>query len=366
VTHRSLRQLTNTLVTHINFSVFEIATQFNAIFRASGESTPLLGMWTTRRIHSFLSLLKNHQFGDSASLRDAWEASVFFSNSMGRLGADFTPLLGCVFEDKMKVLVTSYWTEGLITLSETLSICRDAGVASPLISTSMVSSQSMEEEGQPPRILLTLPPLGRLVNAVLEGLNELRRCLFVGLLGILRERLDEFLLEAREMLEHHERVVRAPGLRGEAAQLREVASFMLERMDQVVEPYLRGALELALGNTVKAKSFLEAAQENVNVPEERDAFEGDEAKEEKGETLSRVVAEDETETVDPKAGNDVPDTVPPVTDDSVVAEDKTETVDPKAGNDVPDTVPPVTDDSVGNEEADMVEHGEGWDEDEYK
>ena len=58
--------------------VFEIATQFNAIFRASASTTPLLNMWTTRRIHSFLNLLKQHSFGDSASLRDAWEASLFF------------------------------------------------------------------------------------------------------------------------------------------------------------------------------------------------------------------------------------------------------------------------------------------------
>jgi hypothetical protein len=63
--------------------VFEIATQFHAIFRASAASTPLLNMWTTRRIQIFLSLLKQHSFADSASLRDAWEASVFFCHQHG-------------------------------------------------------------------------------------------------------------------------------------------------------------------------------------------------------------------------------------------------------------------------------------------
>jgi hypothetical protein len=312
-------------------------------------------MWTTRRIHSFLSLLKNHSFGDSASLRDAWEASVFFSSSMGRLGADFTPLLGSVFEDKMKVLVISYWNEGLVTLSETLSICRDAGVASPLVASSLMSSQSREEEGQPPRILLSSPPLARLVNAVLEGLNELRRCLFVGLFGVLRKRLDELLLEAKELLEHHERAVRAPGLRGEAVQLREVATVMLELMNKVVEPYLMGALELALGNTAKAKSFLEASQGIEGVPEEEETLQDDEAKEKQGESLNDLVEENGDEGTEGKCE----------TLNDVVDEDESEAVEPKpASNEVPDTVPLVTEDEgFGDQEAVDVPQGEGWDED---
>jgi hypothetical protein len=272
---------------------------------------------------------------------------------MGRVGADFTPLLGGVFEEKMKVLVTSHWNEGLVTLSETLSICRDAGVASPLVASTLVSSQSREEEGQPPRILLSSPPLARLVNAVLEGLNELRRCLFVGLFGILRERLDEFLLEARELLEHHERAVRAPGLRGEAVRLREVAILMLERMNKVVEPYLRGALELALGNTAKAKSFLEASQGIDEVPEEEETLQDDDAKGKQGETLNIVVEENGDEATEDQCE----------TLNDVVDEDESKAVEPKqASNEVPDTVPPVTDDE-GFGEADDLPQGEGWDED---
>jgi hypothetical protein len=312
-------------------------------------------MWTIRRIHSFLSLLKNHSFGDSASLRDAWEASVFFSSSMGRLGADFTPLLGSVFEDKMKVLVTSHWNEGLVTLSETLSICRDAGVASPLVASSLMGAQSREEEGQPPRILLSSPPLARLVNAVLEGLNELRRCLFVGLFGVLRQRLDEFLLEARELLEHHERAVRAPGLRGEAVQLREVATLMLERMNKVVEPYLMGALELSLGNTAKATPLLEASQGIKEVSEEEERLEDDEAKGKQGEALNDNVQENGDEPAEGQCE----------TLDNVVAEEESEAVEPKlASKEVPHKMPPVTDDEgLGDQEADDVPQGEGWDED---
>lgn len=308
--------------------VFEIATQFNAIFRASATSatstTHLLNMWTTRRIHSFLNLLKQHSFADSASLRDAWEASVFFATSMGRLGADFTPLLGKLFCEKMTTLVTSSWTEGVTTLSETLAVCRDAGVASPLVSTSATITSNdgttalAIDDGQPPRVLLALPPLARLVNAFLVGLNELRRCLFPALFGELRKHLNEFLMESVVVLETNERAVRAPGLRGEATQLREVASKMLEMMEQVVEPYVRGALELALGNVTAAKLFLEtekAQEENVEVPvNENDAEEEEEEEEERTSMRTEEAEKDEAPVPADNLEGGSNEIVAPVTD----------------------------------------------------
>lgn len=302
--------------------VFEIATQFHAIFRASAASTPLLNMWTTRRIQIFLSLLKQHSFADSASLRDAWEASVFFATSMGRLGADFSPLLGKLFADKMIALVTTFWTDGLRTLSETLTVCRNAGVASPLVSsiitTEVVSSSTDVEDGQPPRVLLALPPLARLVNSFLVGLNELRRCLFPSMFGELRKHLNEFLMETVVILESNERAVKAPGLRGDATQLRQAASQMLE-MVQIVEPYLRGALELALGDKKTAKQYLEtekAQEQNMEeVPQEvDDEEEGDERMQEEESTaeegaidepsvLRETLPTDELRLDDSKAGN---------------------------------------------------------------
>ena len=285
--------------------VFEIATQFNAIFRASAASTPLLNMWTTRRIQTFLSLLKQHAFADSASLRDAWEASVFFATSMGRLGADFSPLLGKLFSEKMMTLVTTFWTEGLTTLSETLTVCRNAGVASPLVSSSAaitteVSTTTDNDDGQPPRVLLALPPLARLVNSFLVGLNELRRCLFPSLFGELRKHLNEFLMEALVILESNERAVKTPGLRGDATQLRQAASQMLEMM-QIVEPYLRGALELALGDKKAAKLYLETekAHEKSMEEEPEDEDEGEEEGGEEGIIQEETSAKEEEPTDEP-------------------------------------------------------------------
>jgi conserved oligomeric Golgi complex subunit 8 len=257
--------------------MFEIATQFNAIFRAQETasnsnkvSVSLLSMWTSRRIHTFLKILSTelNNMEDSASLRDALDASAFFSQSMGRLGADFTSQLPPLFEERMVGIVLRHWKEGTSQLMETLKICRDAGVASPLVSTAVAAPDSSNMDGSdggstsammpPPRQLMALPPLGRVVNACLTGLNELRRCLLPGVFSRIRNALEkEFLLELKNVLHAHERAVMTPGLRGEAVQLREVAKQMKDTTKTIIFPYLRGAVELSLGNEPGASEYFD-------------------------------------------------------------------------------------------------------------
>jgi hypothetical protein len=261
-------------------SVFEVATQYNAIFRAqtqsSRDSGPLLSMWMARRVRSFMDLLRLElsRMEDSASLRDALEASVFFANSMGRLGADFSARLPEVFEPKMLSLVDSIWTQGFKQLRETLRICRDAGVALPLVSQSLEAMEAdqaldaMPELGgplAPPRALLAFPPLARLVNAILTGLNELRRCLLPGIFGQLRSTLESLLSEIKKELMDNERAVLKPGFRGEAAQLRETAAKFKSMYSQTIDPYLRGSLEAALGNKEEARRFYEIYLNSIRV-----------------------------------------------------------------------------------------------------
>jgi hypothetical protein len=157
-------------------SVFEIATQFNAIFRTQtnqkDNSISLLSMWTSRKVESFLDMLSAQldEMKDSAQLRDALDACVFFAASMGRLGADFTPQLPSMFEKKMHAIIKQCWKEGVLLLADTLKICREAGAASPLISSSHVhdntlppprsaGSSVMDGPPLPPRQLMAYPPL---------------------------------------------------------------------------------------------------------------------------------------------------------------------------------------------------------------
>ena len=248
--------------------MFEIATQFNAIFRAQTNakkiSVILLSMWVSRRVQSFLDMLATqlNRVESSAALRDAFDSCVFFAVSMGRLGADFSGQLPSLFEEKMQEIVVQFWKEGVNQLSETLKICREAGVASPLHSSILTGSGPSENSNEgddgplpPPRQLMALPPLGRLVNAYLKGLNEIRRCLLPGVFLTLRQSLKESLSEVSAILQANERAVMTPGLRGHAVRLRGVAKEMSQVMKDVVQPYVLGALELSLGSVEAAREF---------------------------------------------------------------------------------------------------------------
>mmetsp|Transcript_11797 Transcript_11797/g.16714 ORF Transcript_11797/g.16714 Transcript_11797/m.16714 type:complete len:674 (-) Transcript_11797:2905-4926(-) len=315
--------------------VFEIATQFLAIFRAETTSSSIafrvssasksgissspssfLSMWTTRCIHSFLQMVSMEltRMDDSAALRDALEACVFFATSMGRLGADFTAQLPPLFEPKMLALIIQHWTDGVRALKEILKVCRDAGVASPLVSNTtssstdissssmMTSATSRQQQQQhrsnetppPPRQLLTLPPLARLMNAFLTGLNELRRCVFPGIFGKLRSALDEMVIEIQQILQSNERAVLTPGMRGEAKELREVAARMKVFFGDIMKSYMYGALETALVDYESGKKYLykeEKKRDEASITDEDDEDGGKE--DEQRPMNENIVTDDE-------------------------------------------------------------------------
>jgi conserved oligomeric Golgi complex subunit 8 len=337
-------------------------------------------MWTSRRVYAFLTLLQssaqtlattassssslsaggsNHGqnmsttagggttnnsintgmlLPDASSLRDALEASIFFASSMGRLGADFTAQLPAIFEPRMHDIVVSYWKDGAKQLNETLTICREAGVATPLLlQSSQLSSSSSQrnvmmessssnpaitagggnassstllkmnwtfsestvgiegpQASAPRQVLMSMPPMARLVNAVLMGLNELRRCLLPGIFSRLRSSLQAILQDEilSTILTQNQRAVMVPGLRGDAAGLRHVATLYKQVMTEIVMPYCLGSLEAALGNHNGAVEYYKTAQENMKVPEP--------VQEEKEEEKEQ--AEDETEQASEAAG----------------------------------------------------------------
>jgi len=278
---------------------FEIATQFLAIFRSSihqgpstlrptdstvssklDQSLQLLSIWTTRRINIFLTNhLTSHHLSlitDTATLRDALDSASFFASSMGRIGADFTSLLLPIFEPRLIAIVTSHWVDGVQTFEDTLKVCREAGIASPLYSSSGkapetssngdTSDSPLNEKDSvtidevnrtssvpsPPRQLLSLPPLARLVNSFLIGLNELRRCLLPTSFPKLRHYfVDSFVKKVKCVLIQNDTSIHAPGYLSwkgeEAAKLRSVAVEIKDEFEKCAEPYMTIALEVAFG-----------------------------------------------------------------------------------------------------------------------
>lgn len=312
--------------------VFEIATQFNAIFRANAtassqtgmlSSVALLRLWMSRRVETFLQVLATQlatNVNETSHLRDALEAALFFATSLGRLGADFTARLPALFEPALVQIITTSWKDGAKQLAETLVTCREAGVAAPLStwSTETVEaapeSNTAEEEGQPlrpPRMLLSYPPLARFVNAVLLGLNELRRCLLPGVVGHLQTALAALLVEVRQDLVANERAVHVPGMaKGpQTTQLRQAAVTYKELLATIIEPYLRGSLHAAVGNATAAQEQYDVLQANLQPPapvEEENA--GDENEEETTPEEANDTQEEEKEASGGQAdGDDIND-----------------------------------------------------------
>jgi hypothetical protein len=236
-------------------------------------------MWTSRRIQTFLTTLNANMVShvhDTATLRDALDAASFFASSMGRVGADFQSLLGPIFEPRLSEMIIGHWNDGLNSLNETLRACRDGGIAGPLYGTETSAGKDETDESDagemqssrtpaPPRKLLAIPPLARFVNAYLNGLNELRRCLLPGAFPAIRMAQKKLVEDVKMALQTNERVVLTPGLRGEATQLRDAASKMKSEFDSCVEPYMLSCLEVAFGSldfaiaeAEKAKAIEEA------------------------------------------------------------------------------------------------------------
>jgi hypothetical protein len=310
---------------------FDIVTQFLAIFRGSltpssnkdDRSFSLLSMWIARRIQTFLTTLSSNletHVNDTATLRDALDAASFFASSMGRVGADFQPLLAPIFEPRLTDMIVIQWNEGLNGMVATLKACTDAGTAGPLIGTEThLSKDGYNGYGNvhdgievlqstrtpaPPRKLLAMPPLARFLNAYLGGLNELRRCLLPGAFPAIRSAYRKLISDSKMALQSNERSTLTPGLRGEAARLREVASKMKVEFDDCLIPYMNCCLEVALGcldfAIVEAKSA--ALAEKIaaeKAKEEKEALERSNAEAKNFEQASKEAATAAAEATEP-------------------------------------------------------------------
>jgi hypothetical protein len=172
--------------------------------------------------------------------------------------------------------------------------------------------------------------------------------------GELRKHLNEFLVETVVILESNQRAVKAPGLRGDATQLRHAASQMLEMVQIIVEPYLRGALELALGDKKTAKQYLEtekAQEKNMEeVPQEVDEEQGNEEM-----VHEKATAQEEELTAEEEAIDE-----PSMLRETLPTTDGLGLDHSKAG--IGMAAPAVTDtDEAVAQEDDIVPQGDGWD-----
>lgn len=266
--------------------VFAIATQYNAIF-PSYEN--LLALWLSRRIQRYLGLLVS--LDNCVEIRDALEAILFFGSSLGRLGAEFTALVD--LKPALLKTVTTPWKDAVQQLSATLQICRDASAVGPLQSEAVVTELEQEEDdASPPKIVLQTPPLARLVNGILEGLNELRRCLLPDSFIALRKELNAILGQAADILKEHQRAA--------FGSLRQNAALLSDFFRTIVDPYCRGALETTLGFDIRAKACYSTMREGIKTatkPEDTEEEKQERVEDRKEEVQDGDKTEEATEEV---------------------------------------------------------------------
>ena len=94
----------------------------------------------------------------------------------------------------------------------------------------------------------------------------MRRCLLPGIIPKLRASLDELSRHVQQELAANERVVMTPGFKGETVALREAASRYKKVFSDIVQPYIFGSLEAAVGNKHGAHRYHTVLFENLQEP----------------------------------------------------------------------------------------------------
>eukprot|EP00587_Corethron_hystrix_P008550 CAMPEP_0113319364 /NCGR_PEP_ID=MMETSP0010_2-20120614/13583_1 /TAXON_ID=216773 ORGANISM="Corethron hystrix, Strain 308" /NCGR_SAMPLE_ID=MMETSP0010_2 /ASSEMBLY_ACC=CAM_ASM_000155 /LENGTH=309 /DNA_ID=CAMNT_0000176893 /DNA_START=140 /DNA_END=1069 /DNA_ORIENTATION=- /assembly_acc=CAM_ASM_000155 len=246
------------------------------------QPTPLTA-YLLRRIQYFTNSFlpsRTSSLTNAATLRDVLDASIFFATSLGSrgsIGADFSPLLVPIFEDALVRIVTAPWIAGVAGLESTLQNARSSttkGLVVPLPPDSSRESSegTADADGsvRPPREMLAYPPLARVTNAILTGLNELRRCALPGTFCSLRSELKSTVTQTETVLKDHLRAVLRPGLRGDVKSMREIATELEEKFKQLFVPFWMEAVDLAMGLEKEKEDivFEESDQDNGEVTDE--------------------------------------------------------------------------------------------------
>ena len=263
----------------------------------TGTAELVLNQWLTGRIERFVAFLRHYIFRvrDGASLHDILDQTMFFGASLGRLGADFRPLVIPIFEEAVVHLVVGRWEAAELELAHTLAAHREArsvgnpapldcvplyvpasrlngggtstdvseGTAvgeDPTTSPSKASSSSSSSLSSPekklelPQSTLEFPALAHVTNIFLASLNDLRQCSPRSLRQGLEARFVASLRRIAFALARHVAETAGKVTSNEA----EVASLVVKEAGQVALPHLAVCLGLALmGDIPPAASTLE-------------------------------------------------------------------------------------------------------------
>ena len=192
--------------------LFDIVTQYRALFSdddplSYAGSNPtthrvMFSTWLDSKISQFLATLKDDlgQGAKRQSLDSILSQAMYFGQSLGRVGADFRPLLVPILSEA--ALEVSM--EQLENAEQKFKVGIDLMALKAFKSENNGKNED-QDPFQPPLVLLEFPPLAELCNAILSSLNEIRLCAPTSIGPKIIARIEEILIRASQILNEREK-----------------------------------------------------------------------------------------------------------------------------------------------------------------
>ncbi|GAM18167.1 hypothetical protein SAMD00019534_013420 [Acytostelium subglobosum LB1] len=158
-------------------NIFDIVTQFNAIFSDSDDELQMddyiLNGWIEMKLQYYLATLEKTLplIKEGSSISYILENAMYYSMSMSRVGIDFRGLLPPIFEKVITSIFLSHTANAIHRFLETLKSFRFQHQQS---SSSSSSGSSSTTTIAPPSSILKHPPLAILTNSFMTAFIELK------------------------------------------------------------------------------------------------------------------------------------------------------------------------------------------------
>jgi len=185
--------------------LFDIVTQYRAIFSDDNlmvDNNPcdnrlLFSSWLSRKVTEFLVTLERDLEQDMGSMESLLGQAMYFGLSFSRVGFDFRPLLAPIFE---KTILAQF--NKLVAFEANAKVLSDsfAGLNLIKIGGMPCNFKIKDDFSQPPLVLIDFPPLAHICNIVLAGLNQIRLCAPVSLVGRISSTINSFLTQAVRLI----------------------------------------------------------------------------------------------------------------------------------------------------------------------
>uniref|UniRef100_A0A7S3A3W6 Conserved oligomeric Golgi complex subunit 8 n=1 Tax=Rhodosorus marinus TaxID=101924 RepID=A0A7S3A3W6_9RHOD len=182
--------------------IFEIATQYRAVFLDEHDSQHDTGLsilhdWIVQGVENYVSTVETalKDIKDGAGLATVLQQSMYCGQSLGRVGADFRPLLAPLFENAVERIYASSLE---VALHRFRAMTSDYNWPNKGNSTQVKETRRRVEanvdQHSPPVEILEHSPLAVFTNGLLAAHNELRFCCPLSLERRLSKILENTLL----------------------------------------------------------------------------------------------------------------------------------------------------------------------------